>query len=150
MNLDLPFFLVGAISGPGADLRMIPAGGGSVRIDGTEAGLLIEKDAVVVGPSGQSENFVPEAEMIDHPGLAQLPGDILRGFPGLEGIDQFHPHQVIRGDFDGQAAAGSPAAPAKALVEFDPGGGMVDVAMLSGMRLHVCLLHAMVKKGQSC
>jgi hypothetical protein len=136
MPLARPFLLKGAIAGAGSDLGVVAAGGWTVPVDGAAAGLLIEEDAVAVGPTGQGEDFASGIEVVYHPALFQAPGD----FPGrllqVEGIDHLHPDQIVEIHFDGQAAAGGAAVVAEMFSIPDPGRRMVDVARLSDRGFH--------------
>lgn len=84
---------------------MIAAGGGALGVNGAATANLIQEDTVVIGPAGQSKNFMFEVEVIDQPGFFQPLGELFGRFLGFEGIDEFHTYQIFNPHFYRQAAA---------------------------------------------
>src|SRR5690606_23511103 len=99
------FLLVGAIAGSWADFRVIAAGVGAPLIDGAQAGLAIQVEAVTVGQTSQGEGAVFLIEVFDDAGLGQSPGNALGRLFALECIDQLQADQVVNAHLYRQCAA---------------------------------------------
>jgi hypothetical protein len=128
--------LIGAKTWAWADLRMIAAGSRTPGVDSAAAACRIEEDAVVVGPTGQGENFVFEVEVIDQAGFFQPLGELLGRFPGFKRIYELHAYQILHLYFHRQAAADRTAVVAQPFTVFDPGRRALDVAVVPGLFLH--------------
>jgi hypothetical protein len=115
---------------------MVAAGGGTFTVNGASPTDLVEKDAVVIGPSGEGKDFMLEVEMIDQAGLFQSFGELLGRFFGFKSIDKLHAHQIFNAYFHRQAAADRTAVVAESFAVLDPGHRAVDVAMVPDLFLH--------------
>lgn len=118
---------VGAVAGTRADARVVAAGVRAAGIDGAQAGLAVEVQAVAVGHAGEGEDLALVVEVVDHAILFQSLGDSLGRFLALELVDQSHADQVVDAHFHRQRAAGRVALAAQAFAVFHPGIQAVGV-----------------------
>jgi len=99
-------------------------------------GCTIQIDAIVIGAARQGKSFAFVVEVIDDPRLGQAPRDQLERFFHFKGINHPHPYKVANLHLGRHRAAGPPAAVAKTLMEFDPGGGTLQIGGGGGDFLH--------------
>lgn len=118
---------VGAVAGTRADARVVAAGVRAAGIDGAQAGLAVEVQAVAVGHAGEGEDLALVVEVLDHAILFQSLGDSLGRLLALELVDQSHADQVVDAHFHRQRAAGRVALAAQAFAVFHPGIQAVGV-----------------------
>jgi hypothetical protein len=79
----------------GAFLGVQATGIGALGIDGTQAGLCVQKLAIAIGTAGHRKNAVFVVEAVDEFGFLQAFGNPSRVFVlGLKRIDQAQTHQV--------------------------------------------------------
>lgn len=69
---------------------MVAASVRAISIDVTKPGLLIKIDAIIIGISGQGENFSFVIEVADNPLLHQALGESLSWLFCFKGISQPH------------------------------------------------------------
>lgn len=78
-----------------AFLGVEAAGVGALGIDGTQAGVRVQKLTIAIGVAGHCENAVFVVEAVDELGFLQAFGDAAGVFMlGLKRLDQAQPHQI--------------------------------------------------------